>query len=150
MFRKHLPELRQAVEGIYHVWSAGSGALRPVDDRYPGATRRLRPGVAARARASTVARGRRAQPRPRRRLGVAAGHDVQRTTRRRSTWERDGIRYLNPEIVLSFKARQLRSKDEHDFAATVPLLDDGARSWLADYLERCEEPDHPWLDRVRR
>ncbi|HSS67917.1 MAG TPA: hypothetical protein VLK34_05155 [Nocardioidaceae bacterium] len=148
MFRKDLPELRQAVEGVYHVWSAGSGALRPVDDRYPEPHAEsdqvwLRTYALAPWRADVVLNpDREGDWVSRRDTTFSAPLDAV-------TWERDGIRYLNPEIVLCFKARQLRSKDEHDFAAIVPLLDDGARSWLADYLERCEEPDHPWLDRVR-
>ena len=34
-----------------------------------------------------------------------------------ATWARDGVRYLQPEIVLLFKARHLRDKDRADFAA---------------------------------
>ena len=35
-----------------------------------------------------------------------------------------GIRYLLPEIVLVYKARPLRAKDDADFDATLPVLDD--------------------------
>jgi hypothetical protein len=148
MFRKHIPELRQAVDGVYHVWSAGSGALRPVDDRFPEPADDadqvwLRAHALAPWRADVV-------------LNPDNDGDwVSRRDRSFSaplgevTWERDGVRYLNPEIVLCFKARQRRPKDEHDFAAILPLLDNRARAWLADYVERCEQPDHPWLVRLR-
>jgi hypothetical protein len=63
------------------------------------------------------------------------------------TWERDGIRFLRPEIALSFKAKAVRPKDESDFAATVPLLDDEARGWLAGFLDRVH-PGHAWSARL--
>jgi Aminoglycoside-2''-adenylyltransferase len=148
MFRKDLPELRRAVDGVYHVWSAGSGALRPVIDRFPEPHPEsdqvwLRAHALAPWRADVV---------------LNPDDDGAWVSRRDPafsapldgvTWERDGIRYLNPEIVLSFKARLRRRKDEHDFAAIVPLLGDERRDWLVDYLERCEEPGHPWIDRLR-
>ncbi|MDQ3479829.1 MAG: hypothetical protein M3423_00585, partial [Actinomycetota bacterium] len=59
------------------------------------------------------------------------------------TWEREGIRYLNPEIALAFKAKLARPKDNLDFHAVLPLLSDKARGWLGDYLAR-KDPQHPW------
>lgn len=64
------------------------------------------------------------------------------------TWRADdGIRYLLPEIVLAYKARLRRPKDEPDFAATLPLLDDRARTWLRTALESVV-PGHSWLERL--
>ncbi len=63
------------------------------------------------------------------------------------TWERDGIRYLKPEIALSFKSKLHRPKDDLDLAVTLPLLDDTARAFLASYLAR-KEPDNPWRSLV--
>ncbi len=63
------------------------------------------------------------------------------------TWEREGIRYLNPEIALSFKAKLHRPKDDRDLAVTLPLLDDSALAFLADYLAR-REPEHPWRSQI--
>ena len=60
----------------------------------------------------------------------------------------DGIRYLRPEIVLSFKSRAHRPQDEGDLEAALPLLDHERRRWLHDAIER-ERPDDPWLDRLR-
>ena len=50
-----------------------------------------------------------------------------------------------PEIVLLFKDKQPRQKDEADFAATVPILTPGARAWLRHTLDRVH-PGHAWLD----
>ena len=47
-----------------------------------------------------------------------------------ATWARDGVRYLQPEIVLLFKARHLRDKDRADFAGALPLLEEPRRAWL--------------------
>ena len=57
---------------------------------------------------------------------------------------RDGIPYLRPEIVLLNKARNVRERDEIDFANTLPLLGDDARAWLRDRLPR----GHPWSRRL--
>ena len=56
----------------------------------------------------------------------------------------DGIRYLNPEIVLLYKARLERAKDRRDLDRTWPLLDADQRSWLRDAVRRME-PEHAWL-----
>jgi hypothetical protein len=64
------------------------------------------------------------------------------------TWvAEDGIRYLNPEIVLLYKARLGRPKDDPDFDATLPVLTADARRWLRDALARLW-PDHRWLSRL--
>lgn len=62
-------------------------------------------------------------------------------------WERDGIRFLQPEIQLLYKAEGLRAKDETDFVATMPFLDRRRRAWLSAALEKTL-PAHPWLDRL--
>jgi len=59
----------------------------------------------------------------------------------------DGIRYLNPEIVLLFKARKRRTKDEHDLACTWPLLSDDKQLWLQDMIRRTDN-NHPWLQQL--
>jgi hypothetical protein len=64
------------------------------------------------------------------------------------TWvAHDGIRYLLPEIVLVYKARLRRAKDEPDFEATLPVLTDARRAWMREAL-RALVPDHHWLDRL--
>lgn len=59
----------------------------------------------------------------------------------------DGIPYLRPEIVLLFKAKWTRDKDEADFARVLPRLDADARAWLADALGRIA-PGHEWRARI--
>jgi Acetyltransferase (GNAT) family len=56
----------------------------------------------------------------------------------------DGLPYLRPELVLLFKAKHTRAKDEEDFAVVLPLLDAERRSWLADAV-RLVHPGHRWL-----
>ena len=59
----------------------------------------------------------------------------------------DGIPYLVPEIVLWFKAKHERPKDQADFEGTLPLLGPSRRAWLADALAR-EHPGHRWLKQL--
>jgi hypothetical protein len=54
------------------------------------------------------------------------------------------IPYAQPEIVLLFKAKAVRKKDEDDFARVLPFLDPRRRSWLREALALVH-PDHPWL-----
>jgi hypothetical protein len=57
----------------------------------------------------------------------------------------DGIPYLVPEVVLLFKAKHSgEPKNQADFAATLPLLDDTAVGWLCWALARVH-PGHPWI-----
>jgi hypothetical protein len=54
-----------------------------------------------------------------------------------------GIPYLAPEIVLLFKAKDTRDKDEADFHGILPKLDRRRRRWLNDALASTS-PAHPW------
>ncbi|MDX6424162.1 MAG: hypothetical protein QOI67_1633 [Gaiellaceae bacterium] len=56
----------------------------------------------------------------------------------------DGIPYGRPEIILLFKAKHARPKDDEDFAAVLPLLGPAQRRWLAEALELVH-PGHRWL-----
>ena len=56
-----------------------------------------------------------------------------------------GIPYLQPEVVLLFKAKVVRPKDEMDFATVLPHLDSRRRSWLRDALTLLH-PGHAWLE----
>jgi len=55
-----------------------------------------------------------------------------------------GIPYLAPELVLLFKAKTPRPKDQADFDAVLPLLDRSRRARLGAWLRRVH-PGHPWL-----
>ena len=56
----------------------------------------------------------------------------------------DGIPYLAPELVLLFKAKHARPKDQADFDATVPHLRPAQRETLAELLAHAH-PGHAWL-----
>lgn len=60
-----------------------------------------------------------------------------------------GVPYLAPELVLLFKAKGVRPKDQADFAATLPHLSPPRRRTLAGLLTRVH-PGHPWLADVTR
>lgn len=59
----------------------------------------------------------------------------------------DGIRYLLPEIAISYKAALNRPKDDLDLTATLAVLEPAGWAWLRDAVTR-QAPDHPWLDRI--
>ena len=56
----------------------------------------------------------------------------------------DRIPYLIPEMVLLFKAKHVRPKDQADFDAVLPLLTGGQREALARLLTQVH-PGHAWL-----
>jgi len=56
----------------------------------------------------------------------------------------DGVPYLVPEIVLLFKAKHDRAKDDADFAGVLALLSPTRRAWLAAALARVH-PGHRWI-----
>jgi hypothetical protein len=60
----------------------------------------------------------------------------------------EGIPYLTPEVVLLFKAKHQREKDEADWARVRPLLDPQQRAWLVDALTRVH-PGHSWIEELR-
>jgi hypothetical protein len=55
-----------------------------------------------------------------------------------------GLPILAPDIVLLFKAKELRAKDQVDFEAAVPDMNPSQRQWLRVSLAVCY-PKHPWL-----
>jgi hypothetical protein len=58
-----------------------------------------------------------------------------------------GISYLAPEIVLLFKAKFPKEKDEADLALTLPTLTRERITWLRNALELVH-PGHEWLARL--
>lgn len=145
MWRRDVPALVAAFAGTYDVWAAGGGLTPLYDEKVemPESADQVwvRSHALAAWRADVVLnRDREGRWLSRRDPDLDAPLE-------RVTWERDGIRYLNPEITLSFKARLRRAKDDRDLATALPLLDDDARAYLAGYLAR-KEPDHPWRSQV--
>jgi hypothetical protein len=146
IFRRDLGELRAALSSTFHLWSAGDNMLRPINDQFPephaGSDQvwvrehalapwlvdmQLNPNVDAHFQS-------RREPE-----FVAPIEEV--------TWTRDGIRYLDPAVTLSFKAKGQRPKDHADFEAALPLMTAEQRSFLAGFLSR-QLPGHPWLARL--
>jgi hypothetical protein len=60
----------------------------------------------------------------------------------------NGIPYVRPEVVLLFKAKAMRAKDDGDFAAALPRLTPDQRDWLKDAL-MLVHPGHRWLADLR-
>ena len=68
-----------------------------------------------------------------------------------ATWERDGVRYLRPELVLAHKAASPRPKDDADLEAALPLLGPAQVAVLRRVVD-AQPAGHPWrarLDGVR-
>ncbi|MER6154135.1 hypothetical protein ABT147_01160 [Streptomyces sp. NPDC001868] len=59
----------------------------------------------------------------------------------------DGIPYLVPELVLLFKAKEPRPKDQADFDGVLALLSRARQDRLGEWLERLH-PGHPWLAKL--
>jgi len=62
--------------------------------------------------------------------------------------ERDGIRYLAPELVLLFKSNSLSEKNLQDFDITIGSLGGEAKSWLTSSLLLLYGKSHIWLKRL--
>jgi hypothetical protein len=56
----------------------------------------------------------------------------------------DGVPYLAPELVLLFKAKHARPKDQADFDEALPYLSPAQRTALAGWIAR-RYPGHRWL-----
>ncbi|WP_158702450.1 nucleotidyltransferase domain-containing protein [Kitasatospora sp. MMS16-BH015] len=74
------------------------------------------------------------------------GHRTRLPLGRLTRRTADGLPYLAPEVVLLFKARGTRPKDEEDFRALAPLLGPEQRSWLAERLTPPGTGPHPWRE----
>jgi len=57
----------------------------------------------------------------------------------------DGVPFLAPEIVLLYKTKNSKIKDEDDFNRVLNLLDEERRLWLKKAIEICH-PAHHWLE----
>jgi len=54
-----------------------------------------------------------------------------------------GVPVLSPEVVLLFKTKSPREKDECDFQNMREALDASRKQWLQDSLNACD-PNHLW------
>jgi hypothetical protein len=64
------------------------------------------------------------------------------------TWEHEGIRYLKPEVVLAYKAKLARPKDDVDLDAPGRCWTATSGAWLLGTVERLH-PGHRWLADMR-
>ncbi|MCM3636159.1 hypothetical protein M3152_00395 [Sporosarcina luteola] len=60
----------------------------------------------------------------------------------------EGIPYLNPAIVLLYKAKNFREKDDADFKVVKDLLSHEDQHWLCKALET-HVPGHEWISRLQ-
>ncbi|AKU18674.1 hypothetical protein VV02_05910 [Luteipulveratus mongoliensis] len=131
----------------WHVWNNVGGVLHPLGRRWPTVDEpESQLWIRAHATAPWVAD-----------MPLTPDRDGLWTNKRMPshvapvedvTWVApDGIRYLNPEIVMLYKAALKRPKDDPDFEATLSVLTDERRRWLADALREVA-PDHHWIARL--
>jgi hypothetical protein len=59
-----------------------------------------------------------------------------------------GISYLAPSLVLLFKAKHVREKDNQDFHTALPKLEPHEKANLRRWLERLH-PGHQWLEALQ-
>ena len=143
-FADAVPDFVRQLAGRYHAWSNHNATFRLFDDAHPEPLHPLAQiWVRQNARSPWVLD---AIPSPsidgkwqskRNADHVAELDDV--------TWvAADGVRYLNAEIVLLFKARHNRPKDRLDFDRARPLLSAEKQAWLVEEISKLD-PQHPWL-----
>ncbi|MGB2698431.1 MAG: hypothetical protein WBD28_11320 [Candidatus Zixiibacteriota bacterium] len=61
------------------------------------------------------------------------------------THSENGIPFLNPEIVLLYKAKNPNPWDEADFENIARVLDRDRKSWLKQVIQTCY-PGHSWIN----
>jgi len=148
LWRRDIEKLRLHLRGRYDLWSNAGGRLKPLTDQRPEQPEDadqiwLRRHALAPWEFDL-------QPNPDRdgrwvfRRDPTIDYDLDDITWRAP----DGVRYLNPELAIAYKAALSRPKDEVDLAATLPLLTADRRTWLGDMIDHLH-PDHPWLARIR-
>lgn len=147
VFADHVQQLRAQLGEHFHLWSNHGGTFRIIDDDHPEPLDPLsqiwiREDAQSPWRADCILNPS-SEGRWQSRHDDALVADLDEVT-----WVHDdGIRYLNPEVALLFKAKQCRAKDELDLAATWPRLSAAQRSWLREAVRRTY-PDHAWTARL--
>ncbi|QNE17683.1 hypothetical protein F1D05_06925 [Kribbella qitaiheensis] len=147
-WRREVPALVQYAEGRYDVWSAGSASIFPLTVDKPEMPDTadqvwLREHALAPWKYDVVLNPDR-DGRWVFRRDPTLDYDLDEIT-----WiADDGIRYLNPEMTLAYKAKHDRPKDRRDLEVTLPLLSAPQRGWLADMVHHLH-PDHAWLEQIR-
>jgi hypothetical protein len=140
------PALREHARGHWHLWTVDNGRLRPMTDRHPDLPE---PDAQIWVRRNATSPWVMDLPVTPDQDGLWRNKLPEHVTPLDEvTWTTgDGVRVLNPEIVLFFKSRLDRTKDRRDLARTLPLLSSDQRTWLQDAVRRLF-PDHPWLEQL--
>ena len=136
IFAEDVQAFRAHLEPRYHLWSNDGGTFRFFDEKHPEPLAPLSQiWVREHADAPWIidcvlnpsVRGKWQNKRDREH--VAPLEEV--------TWVAgSGVRYLNPEIALFFKAGSDRSSQQWDWAVAYPRLSAAQRHWLDNMLER--------------
>jgi hypothetical protein len=145
LLARDVPALRAFVADRWHLWTIADGAIRPLTDKYPDP---FAPDAQIWVRRDATSPWVMDVP-------LTPDDDGRWRNKRlpehvapleEVTWmTEDGVRVLNPEIVLMYKARLDRSKDRRDLGHAWPLLDPTRRAWLRDVVRRLH-PEHGWLE----
>lgn len=151
IFARDLPVLAPHLAQRWHLWSACRGALRPLNADWPEPQHPL--GNIWLRRDATSPWALDILPSPDAAGEWADKRDLaEHAPLDQVTWrDAEGIRYLNPERVLLFKAASPRPKDDRDLRVTVHKLGPDQRTWLrrqiaARYPSGPQQPSgHPWL-----
>ncbi len=59
----------------------------------------------------------------------------------------NGVPFMRPEVVLLFKAKNIRAKDQFDFESVLSTFHT-EQYWLAEAIEKVH-PQHPWIEKLR-
>lgn len=62
--------------------------------------------------------------------------------------EKEGVRYLAPEVILLLKSSRLSEKNNMDFDAVIGSLGSEAIVWLMEALTLVHGVTHPWLEQL--
>ncbi|MEI2732495.1 MAG: hypothetical protein V9G08_10960 [Dermatophilaceae bacterium] len=146
-FAGDLGTLRAHLGDRYHLWSAGSGTLRPVTDEYPDLHSESGQ-VWLREHACTPwVADLYASPGDPSCFRLDFYPDFHAPLDAVTWLREDNVRVLNPEVVLGFKARLRRGQDETDLDTALPLLSGRAVERLRLLLLALDR-SHPWLARL--
>jgi hypothetical protein len=147
IFRRGVAALREHFRGRLDIWAAGSGTLRPLDGARPRPPAWMgQLWLREHALAPWLLDVLLNPGGPR--LWVFKRDPSVTRSLDDATWVApDGLRYLRPELVLAHKAKHPTAESDADLAATLPLLDRAARTWLRAHLAS-HHPGHPWRTRL--
>ena len=60
------------------------------------------------------------------------------------------IPILCPEIVLLYKSKSYRKKDENDFLNSIEMIDSKNLKWLCEAIQKTHGINHQWIEIIRK